>query len=281
MNLNINNISVSVLIPNYNDAESIENVLFSIINQTLKPLEILVIDDCSEDNSIAIIEKCSKEFKFPIKIIKNSKNIGVIKTVNNNLKYLKGDFFFLGSANDKLFNNFFYDALNTFAIDDRIKVVFGNVVGLDKKNRKINFKPRSLNKSEILSPLKYRKFILEDNPLGFSLTPSALYHKSIFRSLMFDNYLKSYADTYFTNNICLNHYSIFVNKSFSYWQIDQKSYSQKKKIITNIQIYIRFIIKVFKEKKLPIYGFKYISRWIIFYPLKFFKYYVSQYFGSN
>ena len=47
--------SFSVVIPAFNSALSIEFAIYSCLNQTLKPFEIIVIDDCSSDNTVHIV----------------------------------------------------------------------------------------------------------------------------------------------------------------------------------------------------------------------------------
>ena len=223
-----NDITISVLIPNYNDSKNITKVLKSLIEQSYRPIEIIVVDDCSTDNSIDVIEDFSKKNNYRIQIFKNKENIGVVNTVNKYLKFLKGDYYFLGSANDELLTNFF-DALNTLKVNEQIKVIFGKVKCKRGNYEEKTFKPKKLFESTVLDPKSYRKFILDDNSLGFSLTPSTIYHKSVFQNQVFAEYLQSYSDTYFTNNICLKHNCLYVNKYFSYWINEKNSYSQKRK----------------------------------------------------
>lgn len=59
---NLNKI-ISVIIPVYNVENYIEKCLNSIVNQTYNNLEIIIIDDGSTDNSIAIAEKLQKMIK--------------------------------------------------------------------------------------------------------------------------------------------------------------------------------------------------------------------------
>ena len=61
---------VSVIIVNYNNAKFLEQSIKSILNQTYKDVEIIVVDDKSTDDSL---NKLSK-YKNKIKIIKNKKN---------------------------------------------------------------------------------------------------------------------------------------------------------------------------------------------------------------
>lgn len=70
--------SVSVIIPMYNAEKYIEQCLQSLLSQTLKNFEVIVVDDCSTDKSFAIVEKLSKNFIGNKKLIlgKTSQNTG-------------------------------------------------------------------------------------------------------------------------------------------------------------------------------------------------------------
>src|SRR4051794_35987874 len=79
--------SVAVVIPSYNHAKYIERTLRSIFAQTLKPRELLVIDDGSTDGSPRIIESVLKEASFPAQLIVRD-NRGLSATLNEGLARL-------------------------------------------------------------------------------------------------------------------------------------------------------------------------------------------------
>ena len=52
---------ISIIIPNYNKEKYIEKCVNSVLEQSYMPKEIIIVDDCSTDNSRRIIEKLAKE----------------------------------------------------------------------------------------------------------------------------------------------------------------------------------------------------------------------------
>jgi len=79
--------TISVIIPTYNRAKTITYCLDSVINQTLKPQEIIVIDDCSIDDTLQVI----KHYNHPlVKIRPLQKNTGAQKARNEGIKASKG-----------------------------------------------------------------------------------------------------------------------------------------------------------------------------------------------
>ena len=82
---------VSIIIPVYNREKYLRKTLESIINQSYKNLEIIIVNDCSTDNSEKICIEYAKKDKR-IKYIKNEKNSGVSKTRNNGLDIATGKY---------------------------------------------------------------------------------------------------------------------------------------------------------------------------------------------
>ena len=66
---------VSVVIPMYNSGKYITPTIMSALNQTYKDIEVLVIDDCSKDNSIEVVERLSKK-DARVRCIPQAKNGG-------------------------------------------------------------------------------------------------------------------------------------------------------------------------------------------------------------
>ena len=70
------NATVSVVIPCFNSAATIERALRSVEHQTTKPHEILIVDDASSDNTVSIIEQYARTSSLNIRVIKQSVNGG-------------------------------------------------------------------------------------------------------------------------------------------------------------------------------------------------------------
>ena len=79
--------NISLYIAAYNAEKTIEKSIRSILQQTLKPKEIIIINDCSTDKTLNLLKKFNQ-----IKIINNKKNYGLAKSRNIALKYSKYNF---------------------------------------------------------------------------------------------------------------------------------------------------------------------------------------------
>lgn len=81
---------VSIITPVYNSEEYLEETILSVINQTYKNWELLLIDDYSTDNSYKIIEKYLTDER--IKYLRNERNSGPAITRNVGLEKSKGEY---------------------------------------------------------------------------------------------------------------------------------------------------------------------------------------------
>lgn len=93
--------SISVVMATYNGESYIEQQLDSIVNQTLKPTEIVIVDDCSTDNTVSFINKyLNKTLLTDIKLTRNKKNLGINKTFQEAFIKATGDIIFISDQDD-------------------------------------------------------------------------------------------------------------------------------------------------------------------------------------
>lgn len=89
--------NISVVMPVYNCEKYLKEAIDSVINQTYSNLELIIIDDCSTDNSVNIINSYHDE---RIILIRNDKNLGIAKTLNKGIEISKGKYLARMDADD-------------------------------------------------------------------------------------------------------------------------------------------------------------------------------------
>lgn len=90
---------ISVIVPNYNSSTYITRCLDALINQDYKVSEIIVVDDCSTDESITIIEEYVKKYNN-IVLHKNDKNKGVSYSRNRGIEIAKSEYIMFCDGDD-------------------------------------------------------------------------------------------------------------------------------------------------------------------------------------
>ena len=123
---------VSIIVPVYNTAKYLEQCLDSLINQTLKDIEIIIVNDCSPDNSLDII-KSYKDKR--IKIINHKSNKGIGISRNNGIKKATGEYIGFVDSDDFVELDM-YEKYYNFAKSNKLDFVTGHYNKVfDKKTK--------------------------------------------------------------------------------------------------------------------------------------------------
>ncbi|MBM3804581.1 MAG: glycosyltransferase family 2 protein [Acidimicrobiia bacterium] len=85
--------TLSVIIPNYNHAAFLPRSLGAILAQSVQPLEIIVMDDASTDNSVEVIESFVRRHPH-IRLHRNARNLGVVANGNRAVDLAQGDYMY-------------------------------------------------------------------------------------------------------------------------------------------------------------------------------------------
>ena len=98
---------VSVIIPMYNTAKFISTCIESVLLQTLKEIEIIVIDDCSTDDSYEFVRKVyadpsSNKYDPRLKLFRNIRNVGVGLTRNRGIEIASGKYLQFVDSDDAI-----------------------------------------------------------------------------------------------------------------------------------------------------------------------------------
>jgi glycosyltransferase involved in cell wall biosynthesis len=101
--------SLSVILPNYNDAPSLGGALKAILAQSTPAKEVVVVDDGSTDHSLDVLSK------HDVRLLRNDQNRGALFSVRRGLEASTGDWVYFASANDLVLPGFFEKSLSLAA----------------------------------------------------------------------------------------------------------------------------------------------------------------------
>ncbi|MBR6297798.1 MAG: glycosyltransferase [Candidatus Gastranaerophilales bacterium] len=125
---------ISIIVPIYNQEKYLKRCLYSLLRQTFYDIEIICINDGSEDKSLEIIKNFQKT-DCRIKLI-NQINSGVAQARNIGINYATGEFIGFVDPDDFIENNFF-EKLYIQAIKNDCDIACTNVVRENNKKKKI------------------------------------------------------------------------------------------------------------------------------------------------
>lgn len=124
---------VTVVCTSYNHEAFIERSLNSVTNQDYKNIELIIVDNGSVDNSVAVINEWIK--KYPkATFIQNKENIGNNKSFNVAVKLSKGDYLIDLAADDVLLRDTIQTQINCFQSNPNVALVFGNAEIIDEND---------------------------------------------------------------------------------------------------------------------------------------------------
>lgn len=107
----------------YNCAETLGEAIESIINQTYTNWELIMCDDGSSDNTYEIAQSYQKNLPQKIVLIKNDKNLGLNKTLNNCFQYATGDLIARQDGDDISEKTRFEEEINFLIHHPQYKIV--------------------------------------------------------------------------------------------------------------------------------------------------------------
>ncbi len=106
--------TLTVVVPNFNHAHYLPECLQAILDQSVPPTEIIVIDDASTDNSVAVIERLA-EIHPSIRLVRNEQNQGVPFNANRGVELARGEFVYFAAADDWVLPGLFEKSLRLLA----------------------------------------------------------------------------------------------------------------------------------------------------------------------
>lgn len=165
--MDVNNITISAILPNYNDATLITTALQSLLNQTEKFTEILIIDDGSTDNSITVIKNFMQQHNN-IRLITHDKNQGICQSLNHGIAETSSDYVLLCAADDWYDQHVVAMAKQAISNAPKAGLICGDAI-VYKQNSNANFRSKLSfpEKNTFITPARFRA-ILQQYSIGFN-----------------------------------------------------------------------------------------------------------------
>ena len=169
----------------YNHEKFVIEALESVMQQSYKNIELIIVDDCSSDHSLHNIKKWLVNYPA-IRFIANETNVGNTKAFNNALAFATGDFIIDFSADDILYPNCVNQQIQCFDSCQfkNLGIVYGNASLILENGSFNSFYFPVNNDNKIIEPRKtgniYESVISGGNAI---CSVSAMYKKEVFDAL--------------------------------------------------------------------------------------------------
>lgn len=214
---------ISVIIPVYNSEKYLSRCLESVINQTLEDIEIICINDGSNDNSLAILENYAKK-DTRIKLINQKENKGQSIARNAGIKISKGKYISFIDSDDFVDKNFLY-ALYEACINNNAQIA---ACSIKRENESKSETLIHYTKTEIIEDVseKFKKANLPK--CCFSVNKLYLKEALLKNNILFrEDFL--YEDMIFTPRVLLKFqkFAVVDNVYYHYWINPNSTVKQK------------------------------------------------------
>jgi glycosyltransferase involved in cell wall biosynthesis len=222
----MNEPTIAVIIPNYNYAHFIKRCVESVFQQTVAPNEIIIIDDASTDDSLTYLEEIAAT-NSRIKLVKNSKNIGVLQNLRLGMQLTNCDYILPLASDDWLLPTLLQKSkalLQRYPEAAICSALSLEYLQQDKILR-LYSSPSPRRQAGYLPPEIARKKLYKFD--SWFLGNTVIYKKEIAVQLGgFREELKSFTDGFLFRLMALKHGACFIPEPLSVWRIHDHNYSK-------------------------------------------------------
>ncbi len=199
------NIKVSVIIPNYNHAPYLKERIDSVLNQTFQDFELILLDDCSTDNSREILESYKDNPHVSHIIINEENTHNTFKQWEKGIKLTKGEYIWIAESDDVAMPTFLETLISELERNPQAVIAYSHSQMIDSQSQPLDFSwhPHgSDGKTYVYDGLWYlrHKMLVHNHIYNASMT---VFRKSVYSKI--PNSYQQYrycGDWLFWNYVC-------------------------------------------------------------------------------
>jgi glycosyltransferase involved in cell wall biosynthesis len=226
--------TLSVVMPNYNHGRYLEAALRAHLYQTVPPLEIIVVDDASTDESCALVERLADRHPS-VRLIRLERNSGVNAATNWGLREARGDYVCLSAADDLVSPDFAARSLQALAQHPEAGFCFSDVAVMLGDSGAVRRYPLFISRApRMLSPLEMEE-VLRRYYFNFP-SHSILYRRDALLAVGgFREDLHWIADWFANHILAFRHGVYYVPRVLAFFRLTPDSYSARGSRQTGVQ----------------------------------------------
>ncbi len=218
--------TLSVIIANYNHGHCIQNALQAVLKQSFTPLEIILIDDASTDNSLDILK--GFVLMHPrARLFVNEENMGIVGAHNRGFSKAVGEYVYFTGADDTILEGFFEKAMAAAVRHPEAGVIFGKYMMDDKGSLKI-VEIKKWTSETYLNPKAFLREYVQEMPASMAFGGTAVYKRRCIGDIGgFREEVLSFFDTIAFRTIGLKYGACYIPDVFLRWTVSAESSSGK------------------------------------------------------
>ena len=128
---------VSVIIPNYNHAPYLEQRIESVLNQTYKDFEVILLDDCSTDNSIKVLRRYEKHPKVQDVYINKENSGSTFRQWEKGIGMAKGEYIWIAESDDWAHPEFLREMIQGVSGNEDTFIASSQIISVNSKDETI------------------------------------------------------------------------------------------------------------------------------------------------
>jgi len=225
---------VTVIIPTYNMAKYLPEAIESVLNQTYKDFEIIVLDDGSTDDSKEIVKKYIDQSRNNIRYI-YQENQGVVKARNKAIMNARGEFIAFLDADDKFYANRLEEEIKVIEKHPDIGLVHADDTEITESGECINIQRRN---KKCLSGYIFKNLYTRKASISI---PTVLIKKECFEKVgLFDENLSKLGceDREAWLRIAREYRIEYINKVLAYYRRNREGMSRNRENMEKARYYV-------------------------------------------
>ncbi|MDM1384253.1 glycosyltransferase family 2 protein [Myroides marinus] len=260
MNITSSEPIVSVLVPVYNISKFIEKCIVSLCEQTYTNFEIIIVNDCSPDNSISIVNEVLKRYpsmQQKVSIVNHEENRGLASARNTGVEKARGKYVLHVDGDDFLEENALEILVGKALYSEADIVVFNYFLEWSKKRKKVDVFQGKDTKETLLAMLEGKGSV-------------NIWNKLIKRELYLNNNIKNVEGVNFGEDLLVTPLLLFHTDKvvfcekhlYHYLQFNENSYTKKmsSKSAKDLVFVMYFLLDFFRNNSDDVLYEEYLYR---------------------
>lgn len=207
---------ISIIIPNYNHAQFLEQRITSILNQTYQNYEIIILDDNSSDNSVEVIDKFKTNIHVSQIILNESNSGSTFKQWDKGFSLAKGEWIWIAESDDFCESDLLEKLVKAIETDEKMVLAFSTSMLVDKEGKHLGYKNKIGKDIRIDGHDFVKRYMTMDNYLVNA--SSAIFRKNaIPQNTTYKEY-KGAGDKLFWIEVALQGNICIVRKALNYFR---------------------------------------------------------------